>query len=370
MRVLITGISGFIGKNLAIRLNEEAGFDCVGFTRVDSLADLRSKLAVADAVVHLAGENRPPDLSAFVDGNTKLTETLCHEIEQSGRLIPFILASSTQAELDSPYGTSKLNAEKAVQAFSEKTDTPAIIYRLPNVFGKWSRANYNSVVATFCHNVARSIPLRIDDPQSLVRLIYIDDVIAEILSKLKSGFSGLSYEKVEPEHLISVGDLADQINAFAQSRINLTTGNVGQGLVRALYSTYMSFLPTTSFAYDIPSYGDERGLFVEMLKTPDCGQFSFFTAHPGITRGSHYHHSKTEKFLVIKGSARFGFRHILTDEYVEFVVSGEEPRIVETIPGWAHDIANIGEDELIVMLWANEIFDRNQPDTIASEVKL
>lgn len=369
MRILITGIGGFIGKNLATRLGEESGFEYVGFTRDDSLSDLRSKLATVDAVVHLAGENRPSDPSAFVDGNTKLTETLCREIEQSGRTIPVILASSIQSEQDNPYGISKLAAEKAVQTLADNTNIPAIIYRLPNVFGKWSKPNYNSVVATFCHNVARSIPLRIDAPLAPVRLIYVDDLVEEFLSRLKSGFSGLNFGSVNPEYSISVGDLASQLKAFEQSRTNLITQNVGQGLVRALYSTYMSFLPTTSFAYDIPAYGDDRGVFVEMLKTPDCGQFSFFTAHPGITRGSHYHHSKTEKFLIIKGLARFGFRHILTDEYVEIEVSGEKPRIVETIPGWAHDITNIGEGELIVMLWANEIFDRDHPDTIASKVK-
>ena len=369
MRILVTGASGFMGKNLALRLNEESGFETVCFTREDSISELRSKLETVDAVVHLAGENRPKDPAAFVDGNANLTKTLCDEIEKTGRPIPVIFSSSIQAAIDNLYGNSKLAAEQAIEELEKKTGTPAKIYRLPNVFGKWSKANYNSVVATFCYNVARSLPLRIDDPLAQIHLVYIDDVITEILSQLRTGFSGLSFGTVEPEYSISVGELADQINTFAESRTSLIIPPVGTGLTRALYATYVSFLPTSSFSHAIPAYGDERGVFVEMLKTPDCGQFSFFTAHPNITRGGHYHHSKTEKFLVIKGRAHFGFRHLLTDEYVELITAGEEPQIVETIPGWAHDITNIGEDEMVVMLWANEIFDRDQPDTMASKVK-
>jgi UDP-2-acetamido-2,6-beta-L-arabino-hexul-4-ose reductase len=236
------------------------------------------------------------------------------------------------------------------------------------VFGKWSRPNYNSAVATFCHNIARGLPIRVDDPSAPVRLIYIDDVVAEMQRFLDAPGQGTRFMESGPVYAITVGELARQIEAFRDVRNTLVSERVGTGLVRALYATYVSFLPREAFSYSVPKYGDARGVFVEMLKTPDCGQFSFFTAHPGITRGGHYHHTKSEKFLVIKGRARYRFRQLLTDETFEVDSHGDEPLVVETIPGWAHDITNIGDDELVVMLWANEIFDRQHPDTVASKV--
>jgi UDP-2-acetamido-2,6-beta-L-arabino-hexul-4-ose reductase len=245
---------------------------------------------------------------------------------------------------------------------------PATIFRLPGVFGKWSRPDYNSVVATFCHNIARDLPIQIHDPATELRLVHIDDVVAAVIAALDQGHRGLVYREVEPQYTISLGELAAQICAFKACRTSLVLERVGVGFVRALYSTYVSFLPRQCLAYEIPQHKDERGAFVEMLKTPDAGQFSYFTARPGITRGGHYHHTKTEKFLVIRGRARFRFRHVLTDERFDLTTSGESPEIVETIPGWSHDITNIGDEEMVVMLWANEIFDRNRPDTIHSKV--
>lgn len=368
MRVLVTGARGFVGRNLLVRLQETGRFEVVEFNRGDPLDELATRVAGAGAVVHLAGENRPQDSDDFMRNNAVLTERLCEAIARGQHKVPLLMASSIQAANDSPYGTSKRRAEDAVRALATEFGNPARIYRLPNVFGKWSRPNYNSVVATFCHNIARDVPVRIDDPSSSLRLIYVDDLCDEILAFLDSEVEGVGEGIVEPEYAISVGELADQIRAFSESRGSLVTERVGAGLVRALYSTYLSYLPAEKFAYDVPVHGDARGIFVEMLKTPDCGQFSFFTAHPGVTRGGHYHHSKTEKFLVLKGRARFGFRHILTDERFEITTTGDKPQIVETIPGWSHDITNTGEDELVVMLWANEIFDRARPDTIASGV--
>ena len=231
-----------------------------------------------------------------------------------------------------------------------------------------SRPNYNSAVATFCHNIARGLPIRIDQPDAPVRLVYVDDVVAEFRRFLDQPGDGVQQVEAGPVYATTVGELARQIEAFKDVRQTLLTERVGTGLVRALYATYVSFLPPEAFSYPVPKHGDARGVFVEMLKTPDCGQFSFFTAHPGITRGGHYHHTKTEKFLVIKGRARYRFRHLLTDEVFEVNSHCDEPLIVETIPGWAHDITNIGDDELVVMLWANEIFDRQKPDTVASRV--
>ncbi|MDO8344192.1 MAG: NAD-dependent epimerase/dehydratase family protein [Cellvibrio sp.] len=368
MRVLVTGSRGFVGKNLVMRLGELEGFEVLHFDRDDALATLAEKVRHADAVVHLAGENRPKDVADFARGNAELTKALCAAIQASGRKIPLILASSTQAELPNPYGQSKRAAEQSVEQFSSKIGSPAVIYRLPNVFGKWCKPNYNSVVGTFCHNIAHDQPLHINDPLTQLRLVYVDDVVSEFLRALDSMPDGLHWREVAPEYMITLGELAAQINAFKNCRSTLISERVGTGLVRALYSTYVSYLPPSKFAYDLPHYGDERGVFVEMLKTPDSGQFSYFTAHPGVTRGAHYHHSKTEKFLVIKGSARFGFRHIVTDEIYEVFISGEVPQVVETVPGWAHNITNVGEDELVVMLWANEIFDHARPDTIACKV--
>lgn len=368
MRVLVTGSRGFVGKNLVVRLGELPGFQVLRFDRTDALATLPGLVAEADAVVHLAGENRPKDVADFALVNTDLTRALCTAVSATGRKIPLILASSIQAELDNPYGQSKRAAELAVEQLASESANPAMIYRLPGVFGKWCKPNYNSVVATFCHNSANDLPIQINDPTTQLRLVYVDDVVSEFIRSLENMAKGAGRGEVSPEYTISLGELAAQIGAFKNCRSNLVTERVGTGLTRALYSTYVSYLPPAKFAYDLPRYGDERGAFVEMLKTPDCGQFSFFTAHPGVIRGGHYHHTKTEKFLVIKGTARFGFRHVVTDETYEIFTSGETPQVVETVPGWTHDITNVGQDEMVVMLWANEIFDRAHPDTIACKV--
>jgi UDP-2-acetamido-2,6-beta-L-arabino-hexul-4-ose reductase len=269
---------------------------------------------------------------------------------------------------DNAYGISKKLAEDALIQLHASTQVSVYLYRLPNVFGKWARPNYNSVVATFCHNIAQGLPIRIDDPSKLIPLIYIDNLLESFISVLSNLQSGVTRSVVSPEYSISVGDLASQIEAFPRSRGSLMSEEVGNGLTRALYATYLSYLKPEQFAYEVPAYEDSRGRFVEMLKTKNSGQFSFFTAHPGITRGGHYHHSKSEKFLILQGLARFGFRNIVTNEAYELIVDGLAPKIVETIPGWTHDITNIGENELIVMLWASEAFDRARPDTIANKV--
>ena len=368
MKVLVTGANGFIGKNLVLRLREQADIEVLTFVRGQDDAALHDALGQCDAVVHLAGENRPADVQAFADVNTGLTERLCQGLRALGKTIPLILASSAQAELDNPYGRSKLAAEHVVQALASDHSNPVAIYRLPGVFGKWCKPNYNSVVATFCHNKAHDWPVQINDTNARVRLVYVDDVVTAILGQLAAGWTGIACPTIESEYTITLGELSAQIDAFKNCRSTLVSERVSTGLTRALYATYVSYLPFEKFAYNVPVHGDARGVFVEMLKTPDAGQFSFFTAHPGITRGGHYHHTKTEKFLVIKGHARFGYRHMLTDELHYLETKGEQPQIVETVPGWTHDITNIGTEEMVVMLWANEIFDRANPDTIASKV--
>jgi UDP-2-acetamido-2,6-beta-L-arabino-hexul-4-ose reductase len=371
-RILITGANGFIGKNLVVRLNELANINVSTFVRGDVTSRLPQLVAQTDAVVHLAGENRPADESAFSQVNVGLTSALCdairHENASTGRHVPLVLASSTQADLDNPYGRSKLAAEQAVLALAKSTGNPCVVFRLPGVFGKWCKPNYNSVVATFCHNLARDLPINIHDSDASVRLVYVDDVVNAVLNVLEAPSSGYIQSPVTPEYTITLGELAAQIRAFADCRTTLMGERVGTGLVRALYATYVSYLPSEKFSYELQQHADPRGVFVEMLKTPDSGQFSYFTAHPGITRGGHYHHTKTEKFLVIKGEALFRFRHLLTDELVELRTSGTNPQVVDTIPGWSHDITNVGHDEMVVMLWANENFDRQKPDTVASKV--
>lgn len=368
MRVLITGSNGFIGRNLMVRIGELQGYESIGFDRDDSLEDLAERVMSADAIVHLAGINRPNDVREFVEGNVDLTLRLCELVAETGRNIPLIISSSVQAELANPYGESKQAAEVAVEALAEQYGNSVVIYRLPGVFGKWCRPNYNSVVATFCHNIANELPIRINDSSAPLNLVYVDDVVGEFIRMLDVMPVGLTRGEISPVYSITLCDLAAQIEAFKNCRTSLVSERVGSGLVRALYATYVSYLPPAKFAYDLPKYGDERGVFVEMLKTKDSGQFSFFTARPGVTRGGHYHHTKTEKFLVIKGLARFGFRHVITNELYEVYTSGDKPQIVETVPGWTHDITNIGQDEMVVMLWANEIFDRAKPDTIAAKV--
>ena len=368
MKVLVTGSSGFIGKNHIVRLRELSTFEVLPFDREDPSAALEVAVGQADAIVHLAGVNRPKEPREFAEGNAELTSHLCSLVESRGRHVPLLLTSSIQAELDNPYGTSKRAAESAVTELAQKTGNPVVVYRLPNVFGKWCLPNYNSVVATFCHNVANDLPINVHDAGTKLCLVYIDDVISEFVRALNDATPGVRMGAVEPTYEITLGQLAAQIEAFKHSRDTLVTERVGQGHVRALYATYVSYLPPAKFSYQLPKYGDERGVFVEMLKTPDTGQFSFFTAKPGVTRGGHYHHSKTEKFLVIKGRACFGFRHVLTNERYELLTSGDQPQVVETVPGWTHDVTNVGDEDLVVMLWANEIFDRSCPDTISAKV--
>jgi UDP-2-acetamido-2,6-beta-L-arabino-hexul-4-ose reductase len=308
-------------------------------------------------------------------GNVDLTQALCKVVGAivvaSGKKVPLVYTSSIQAGLENPYGLSKRVAESALFELRSEYGVPVHVFRLPNVFGKWCKPNYNSAVATFCYNTIRDLPIQVNDPDAPVTLVYVDDVIERFVQLMNGADAAVradGFVGVTPQYTTTVGQLARQIRTFKDSRVSLTTERVGTGLVRALYSTYVSYIPPESFAYSVPQYRDSRGVFAEMLKTPDCGQFSYFTAHPGVTRGGHYHHSKTEKFLVVKGQARFKFRHMQTGEIHELLTSGDKAEVVETIPGWTHDITNIGSDEMIVMLWANELFDREKPDTFACAV--
>ncbi|MDA9986296.1 NAD-dependent epimerase/dehydratase family protein [bacterium] len=367
MIVLVTGANGFIGKNLLVRLQEE-GIRTTTFLRSDS--DLEDKVKNCDFIVHLAGVNRAENKNLFQEGNTNLTKNIAEILKNSKLKTPVIYSSSIQAGLVSPYGSSKKLAEDSLTELSAANGNLIYNYRLPNVFGKWCKPNYNSAVATFCYNLNNDIPIRIDKADTLLTLVYVDDVVNEFIDVIKRGdlMEGLETPQVHPSYHITVGDLVEQLVLFKKSRSSAIIERGGAGLVRALYSTYISYFAPSQFSYKLQKHEDPRGVFVEMLKTKDSGQFSFFSAHPGITRGGHYHHSKNEKFLVIRGQAKFCFRHIVTNEYFETFSSDDDPQVIETVPGWSHDITNVGDEEMYVMLWANEIFDRENPDTITFKV--
>lgn len=365
MNIVVTGAKGFIGKNLCVMLREHGYHDIVEVDRDITKEELTSALSRADFVYHLAGINRPQNDAEFQRGNADLTSFITDQLKKTGKRIPLVLSSSTQVERDNPYGQSKRIAEDTVEHYGFETGSPYYIYRFPNVFGKWCRPNYNSFVATFCYNTLNDLDISIHDPNAPVTLVYIDDVCASLIALINNDHVTCGLQTVLPEYPTTVGDVAGLLKAFKYSRESLVTENVGTGLARALYSTYLSYMSPEQFSYSIPSYSDERGVFSEMLKTKQAGQFSFFTAHPGITRGGHYHHSKNEKFLVVKGKALFRFEHIGTGERHELYTDGSSHKIVETVPGWSHDITNVGDEEMIVMLWANEVFNREIPDTFA-----
>ena len=367
-RILVTGAKGFIGSNLLFHLRENLNCEILTFTKGDSKEKLVSLVEKSDFIIHLAGVNRPQDTKDFTLNNTDLTKILCDAIRSCSRNIPLIFTSSLQAEYDNAYGESKLLSEKMIETLVKDTGNSAIIYRLPGVFGKWCKPNYNSVVATFCYSIARELPITITDPSITLNLVYVDDLIHSFIRNIEDTKSGLFRQEIKNVYNINLDKLAKQIIAFKNSRVSLISEPVGEGFLRALYSTYISYLPADQFFYDLPQYKDNRGNFVEMLKTKDSGQFSFFTVHPGVTRGSHYHHTKTEKFLVVSGIVRMRFRHLITGEASEIIISADLPKIIDSIPGWAHDITNISNTEAIIILWANEIFDHINPDCIPCEV--
>lgn len=366
MRVLVTGADGFIAKNLITHMSNSPDLDPVSFTRDDSPKSLQGLLEGVEWVFHLAGVNRSRNKQDFRDGNSLLTHELCEAIKSQKNKINVVFASSIHAGSNSDYGLSKLDAERCLLELQDGIHNRTFIYRLPNVFGKWARPNYNSVVATFCHNLARGLPIHIHDPSALLRLVYIDDLINSFIAVVRENARLDPFVEVMPEYKITVGELAQTLQDYNNSPESLLMDEVGVGLKRALYSTFVSYLPAKRFSYKVREYIDSRGIFVEMLKTKSSGQFSFFTALPGVTRGGHYHHSKTEKFLVIRGKARFNFKNLSNGDTHQINVSGESPEVVESVPGWFHDITNIGENELICMLWANEVFNPQAPDTFVS----
>lgn len=366
MKILVTGSDGFIGKNLCLMLKENGYNKICKINRNTSNEKLKKELKTADFVYHLAGINRHNDPKMFDVVNIDFTKFILDSLKNYNNNAPVMFASSTQVNNNSDYGKSKLAAEKLINDHSKNNNSLIYIYRLPNIFGKWCKPNYNSFVSTFCHNFINDKEIVIHDENAPVSLVYIDDLCNDLIKLLKNNEKS-DFRNVKPQYNTTVGEVANIITSFKDSK-NLLIEDVGSGLTRALYSTYLSYLEPLNFKYTLPSYKDERGIFCEMLKTKNSGQFSFFTAYPGITRGGHYHHSKNEKFLVIKGTALFNFKNIVTGEKYSIEVTSEKCEVVITIPGWSHDIKNIGDDELIVMLWANEIFDKENPDTLSDDL--
>lgn len=369
MKVVVTGANGFIGKNLIVQLAQRDEIEILPFTRDQTAEDLRTLLSQADFVYHLAGINRPEIEEEFETGNVGLTRKICDTLRDLGRAVPILFTSSTQIERDNRYGQSKLAAEKVLSAYQQGGGAPVLIYRLTNVFGKWCRPNYNSVVATFCHNIARGLPITISKRDHVLNLVYIDDVIGRFVAELEADLpQGLSFCSVAPVHTVKLGALADLIEAFAASRDSLVVPNMADPLVHKLYSTYLSYLEGDRFAYDLTQRCDPRGCLAEFVKSEPFGQIFVSRTVPGITRGNHYHHLKTEKFLVLEGEGIVRFRHILTDELLEYPVKGTDFRVIDIPPGWTHSIENVGSGELITLFWASEIFNPDRPDTVYTPV--
>ncbi len=366
MKILVTGSEGFIAKNLIEHLKRDESIELYLFSKKDSLNLLKAYVQEVDFIFHLAGVNRPQSVEEFYEGNSDLTQIITDTLKEAKKNTPILLSSSTQAELDNDYGKSKLKAEELLLEYAKDMGAKVYIYRLPNVFGKWSKPNYNSVIATWCYNIANDLEIQVNSRDTVLSLVYIDDVVKSFIQKLNSNDSG--YCKVEPVYQKSLGEIEELLYKFKANRETLVIPNVASGFERALYATYLSFLPTDKFSYELKGHQDSRGTFYEVLKTIDSGQFSLSTTAPGIKRGGHYHHTKNEKFLVVKGEAIIELRHIVTNEKVSYKVSDKKIEIVEMIPGYTHNIKNIGSDELVLLLWANENYDDSNPDTYYLEV--
>lgn len=368
--ILVTGAAGFIGRNLCLALRR-CGFEVLEFNRSHTADRLREMAARAELVFHLAGVNRPKDEKEFMQGNANFTRELCDELVTANRKTPLVLSSSIQVESDGPYGRSKKAAEDAVLDYHRASGAPVYIYRFPNVFGKWSRADYNTVVATFCHNISRDLPVQISDRANPLRFVYIDDIVRaflEIAARPKHDPVTTRYD-LQPVYSITLGELHDLIVSFREGREKSLIPDVADPLTRYLYSTYLSFCDPGDLARPVELKTDERGWLFELVKSPHAGQIFVSQTRPGITRGNHYHDTKIEKFCVIRGEGIIRFRHILNGEIIEYPVSDRAIRIVDIPPGYTHSIENVGLGDMITLFWANEIFDAQRPDTYFSKVR-
>lgn len=368
MNILVTGAKGFVGKNLVAELKNHE-YEVLQITRESDPVLLEQYTKTCDFVFHLAGVNRPENETEFMEGNADFTFSLLELLKKHGNKAPVLMTSSIQAEKDNPYGKSKKAGEKILFSHANENGSKAYVYRLPNLFGKWSKPNYNTVVATFCHNIARSLEIQLNDRDAELTLCYIDDVLEEFMRALKGNPTKRNgYCVVPVTHEVKLGELADLIQSFKDSRDNRYVPNMQEGFTKKLYSTYLSFLPKDDFSYDLTMHEDERGAFTEFLRSPDRGQVSINVSKPGITKGNHWHHTKNEKFLVVSGEGLIRFRHIESEDIIEYNVTGEKLEVVDIPVGYTHSIVNVGDTDLVTVMWANECFDPNNPDTYFLEV--
>lgn len=370
MRVLITGSEGFIGKNLRVHLGRHEDVEALTFDVSTNPRSLPTLLKEAEAIIHLAGVNRPKDPAEFLSGNIGLTSDLATELERSGQAKQILFASSIQAELDNDYGKSKRAAEDRLKAYSEKTGARVRVFRFANVFGKWCRPNYNSAVATFCHNIAHELPIMVRDPAAPLRLLYVDDAAEAIIEELSNAGEGggFAYAEAGPVYDTTVGSVAETIKALHDGRFSGLLPDFSNPLIKKLNSTYLSYLEPTELALPAAMRRDERGWLFELVKSRQGGQIFVSTTKPGKRRGNHFHDTKVEKFVVVRGKARVSLRRIDGSERLDFDVDGENVQIIDIPPGYTHSIVNTGDEDCVTIFWANEIFDQSRPDTYFREV--
>ncbi len=369
MKTLITGAKGFVGKNLIEELKNRNYMDIIEYD-IDTNPQLLDEYTKdCDFVLHLAGVNRPENLDDYMQGNFGFTSTLLNSLKKNRNLSPVMISSSTQAALDNPYGKSKKAGEDLLFEYARSTGAKVLVYRFPNVFGKWCRPNYNSVVATFCHNIANDLPIQINDPNVEMNLIYIDDLVSELVRLLNGNENRSGDFCVVPvSYTVKLGEIAELVQSFKDSRINLSLPDMNNEFTKKLYSTYLSYLPKDKFSYPLHMHIDNRGSFTEFIRTLNQGQFSINITHPGIVKGQHWHNTKNEKFLVVSGKALIQFRKVGSDEVLNYHVSGEKLEVVDIPTGFTHNIKNEGTTDLVTIMWANEVFDTEHPDTYALEV--
>lgn len=371
MKVLVTGANGFIGKNLITELERREGIEVLPFD-IDTKKELLDDYCrECDFVYNLAGVNRPENVEEFMEGNIGFASTLVDTLKKHGNHCPIMNSSSIQAALENPYGQSKKAGEDMLFAYGKETGAPIYIYRFPNVFGKWCRPNYNSAVATFCHNIAHDLPIQVNNRATVMHLVYIDDVVEELLQALKGcpQMNEEGYCYVPTEHESTLGEIVDLLYSFKASRENLMIPDMTEGsFSKKLYSTYLSYLPEDGFSYPVKMNVDARGSFTEILRSVGCGQVSINISKPGITKGNHWHHTKNEKFIVVSGKGLIQFRKIGSEEIIEYHVSGDKLEVVDIPTGYTHSIINEGDTDMVTLMWCNECFDPDRPDTIYEPV--
>jgi UDP-2-acetamido-2,6-beta-L-arabino-hexul-4-ose reductase len=369
MKILVTGAKGFIGKNLIVELRNSGYKDIYEYDIDTDPLLLEKYCKEANFIFHLAGVNRPKEQDEFMKGNYGFTSTLLDNLKKHKNTCPVMLSSSIQAELESPYGRSKKAGEDLLFNYEQETGAEVLVYRFPNVFGKWCKPNYNSVVATFCHNIAHDLPITVNDPSVAMRLVYIDDLVEELVNALQNQKNrNGEFCEVPVVHTITLGEIAELLYSFKRSRSERSIPNMSDPFAKKLYSTYLSYLPQNQFSYDLKMNVDNRGSFTEFLKTPDRGQVSVNVSKPGIAKGNHWHHTKNEKFLVVSGRGVIRFRKIDSDEIIEYFVSGDKLEVVDIPPGYTHNIENLGKTDMVTIMWVNEPFNPEEPDTYYLEV--